>query len=67
MGILFFEMGYRNLHVLHRLDRLTSGLLMFAKNKETAKLWHTALGEKTIGKNYFARVSGDFPDDIKDN
>ena len=36
MGILYFEHGYRNLHVLHRLDRLTSGLLLFAKRKEVA-------------------------------
>lgn len=33
MGLLYFEHGYRNLHILHRLDRLTSGLILFAKNK----------------------------------
>lgn len=67
MGILYFEMGKRNLHVLHRLDRLTSGLLMFAKTKDTARQFHTALGEKTIGKNYFARVGGNFPDDVHES
>lgn len=56
MGILFYDFGKRNLHVLHRLDRLTSGLLVFAKNKNVAKAFHTALGLNTIGKTYLARV-----------
>lgn len=67
MGILFYDFGKRNLHVLHRLDRLTSGLLLFAKNKVVAKAFHTALGLKTIGKTYLARVQGDFPETIMES
>ena len=32
--ILEKENGFKDLHTLHRLDRLTSGVLMFAKTKE---------------------------------
>lgn len=67
MGLLYFEFGKRNLHVLHRLDRLTSGLLLFAKNKAVAKAFHTALGLNTIGKTYLARVGGDFPQLIEES
>lgn len=37
-------MGYKNLHVLHRLDKCTSGLLIFAKNKEKVALFHEESG-----------------------
>lgn len=32
-GILKYEIGRKHLHVLHRLDKFTSGLLIFAKSK----------------------------------
>lgn len=32
-SILHFEHNLKDLYVLHRLDRLTSGLLLFSKNK----------------------------------
>lgn len=32
-AILHFEHNLKDLYVLHRLDRLTSGLLLFSKNK----------------------------------
>jgi tRNA pseudouridine synthase 9 len=36
MGVLYYEHGKRGLYTLHRLDRLTSGLLLFSKSKQLA-------------------------------
>jgi 23S rRNA-/tRNA-specific pseudouridylate synthase len=36
MGVLFFDYNKRNLYTLHRLDRLTSGLIIFAKDYKLA-------------------------------
>lgn len=33
MAILYYEMGYKNLYILHRIDRLTSGVVILAKKK----------------------------------
>ena len=35
--ILGKELGIRELHTVHRLDRLTSGVLLFARTLETSK------------------------------
>lgn len=39
-NILKYEHKYENLHILHRLDKLTSGLLIFAKAKDKVTLFH---------------------------
>ena len=39
-NILKYEHHYNNLHILHRLDKLTSGLLILAKDKQKVKLFH---------------------------
>lgn len=43
---------------LHRLDRGTSGLLMFGLDRETARLMHSAFAERRIAKRYMAVVRG---------
>jgi 23S rRNA-/tRNA-specific pseudouridylate synthase len=40
LAILHYEMGYKNLFVLHRLDRLTSGLVILAKCREKTTKFH---------------------------
>lgn len=56
------EHGLRNLHTIHRLDRLTSGVLMFSKSGAKAKQIEDQLHKKQcIQKEYFARVVGEFP------
>jgi len=47
-----------DLYPLHRLDRLTSGVLLISKNKETARDFSIALRSKQIGKQYLALVNG---------
>lgn len=46
------------LHAVHRLDRDTSGLLLIAKNKETAAALMGLWGTDAVGKFYRAVVHG---------
>ncbi|KAI2496670.1 RNA pseudouridylate synthase [Fragilaria crotonensis] len=50
----------RKLYTIHRLDRVTSGICMFAKFPETAKKWSN-LESGEVHKYYVARVKGKFP------
>ncbi|KAK6015931.1 hypothetical protein OSTOST_18594, partial [Ostertagia ostertagi] len=47
--------------VLHRLDRATSGVLMFAKNYETDSEFKKTLKEGDWSKEYVCMVEGEFP------
>ena len=46
---------------MHRLDKLTSGLLVLAKSSDLALKFQKDLLKHEIGKTYVARVLGDFP------
>lgn len=46
---------------IHRIDRGTSGVLVFAKDPESARLLATAFEERRVRKNYFAVVRGIAP------
>ena len=44
-----------NIHVTHRLDKVTSGIVMMAKNKETAQSIQMAMEDRnSIHKYYLA-------------
>lgn len=43
---------------LHRLDKSTSGILVFALDKETARRMMQSFLDKTVSKSYFAIVRG---------
>uniref|UniRef100_A0AAV1UJ64 Pseudouridine synthase RsuA/RluA-like domain-containing protein n=1 Tax=Peronospora matthiolae TaxID=2874970 RepID=A0AAV1UJ64_9STRA len=49
------------LHVVHRLDRLTSGVVLLAKNAAKAKSLSSIIANRQASKTYLARVRGDFP------
>ena len=49
---------YKNIYPCHRLDRNTSGLIIFAKNKETQDILLNKFKEKEIEKYYIAKVYG---------
>ncbi|CAI5738723.1 unnamed protein product [Hyaloperonospora brassicae] len=49
------------LHVVHRLDRLTSGVVLLAKNAATAKSLSLTIANRQATKTYLARVRGLFP------
>lgn len=54
--------GYGKLHAIHRLDRLTSGLVMLAKTSKVCKQWTRVIQRREqCEKLYLARVRGKFP------
>ncbi|CAK4080049.1 unnamed protein product [Aphanomyces euteiches] len=46
---------------VHRLDRLTSGLLVLAKSPEKAQVLSAQLLDRQVQKYYYAKVHGEFP------
>ncbi|KAM4013447.1 pseudouridylate synthase RPUSD2 [Anomaloglossus baeobatrachus] len=61
--ILGKEHNMTELHTIHRLDRLTSGVLMFAKTPEVSKKMAELVRERKIEKEYVCRVCGEFPEE----
>lgn len=51
----------RELELVHRLDRDTSGLLMVAKKRSMLRHLHEALRGDGVDKRYFALVRGSWP------
>lgn len=46
------------LHVVHRLDRDTSGVVLFARDSETLRVLARQFQERTVAKRYVALVAG---------
>ena len=67
-NILRFEGGYESLHTVHRLDRLTSGLLVLAKNADAARSLSDLIQrhDGSVRKFYVAKVSGKFPASLRE-
>ncbi|XP_006883288.1 PREDICTED: RNA pseudouridylate synthase domain-containing protein 2 [Elephantulus edwardii] len=61
--ILGKEHQLKELHPLHRLDRLTSGVLMFAKTTAVSERIHEQVRDRQLEKEYVCRVVGEFPDE----
>lgn len=51
----------KELELVHRLDRDTSGLLMLAKRRSQLRRLHAALRDNHIDKGYIALVAGSWP------
>lgn len=47
-----------SIHLVSRLDRETSGLVVIAKNKATASLWQKGVMQKRVRREYIALLSG---------
>lgn len=52
------RLGYR-IHLVHRLDKETSGLLIVAKNPAAASKWTSLIGTKEVKKEYMCICCGD--------
>merc|ERR1719351_606549 len=59
--ILAKEYGLKNLRTIHRLDRLTSGLLLFGRNPKKAREMEQHIRTRQVRKSYVCRVEGEFP------
>ena len=53
----------KHFKIIHRLDALTSGIVMLGKNVATVQKFGQLLKSHNVKKTYLARVVGDFPDD----
>ena len=60
--ILAKEYNLKNLRTIHRLDRLTSGLLMFGRNPKKARDMEQQIRNRQVLKEYVCRVEGEFPE-----
>jgi len=45
-------------HIVHRLDRDTSGVMVFAKNKDVKEILQTQFAQRDVGRMYHALVEG---------
>ncbi|XP_030384802.1 RNA pseudouridylate synthase domain-containing protein 2 isoform X2 [Scaptodrosophila lebanonensis] len=62
--ILAKEFNLRNLRTIHRLDRLTSGLLLFGRTPNKARQLEQQIRNRQVQKEYVCRVEGNFPDGV---
>ena len=53
--ILGKEHGLKNLHTIHRLDRLTSGVLMFGKTAAKSRDMELLIRNREVEKEYVCR------------
>ena len=56
-----------NLWLIHRLDRVVGGLLVFARNKKTAALLSEQVKDRLLTKEYYAVVDGKAADAVLEN
>jgi RluA family pseudouridine synthase len=59
--VLQRELGLAELHSVHRLDRETSGVNLFAKNRRAAGVLGAAFAAGLVEKRYMAILKGRFP------
>jgi len=52
------ERGFEDLRIVHRLDAVTSGLVLFARNKHFAQQAMQCFSRSVVKKTYYAHVSG---------
>ena len=63
-GLLAYDIANgAALSIINRLDRETSGVVLVAKNKATARAFSTAMQERQVEKRYIALVDGHPSDD----
>ncbi|MDB6094069.1 MAG: pseudouridine synthase [Verrucomicrobia bacterium] len=55
------------MHLVFRLDRETSGIVVLAKDARMASKLQTAMQERTVGKAYQAILTGELPAAVKVN
>ncbi len=55
------ELQFGKLYTIHRLDRLTCGLVILGKTSTVATDWGKAIMNRNCQKVYLARVAGKFP------
>jgi 23S rRNA pseudouridine1911/1915/1917 synthase len=59
VGALREHLGLGTVHLVFRLDRETSGIVVLAKDPRTASRLQTAMQERRVGKVYLAVLTGE--------
>ncbi|XP_072024531.1 uncharacterized protein [Amphiura filiformis] len=59
--IMAREHGLKGLHTFYRLDRLTSGVFIFARSVEVVKKVDIQVRGRELHKVYLCKVNGEFP------
>lgn len=57
------QQGFEDLRIVHRLDAVTSGVVLFARNKTFARNAMLCFSKSKVKKTYYARVSGNPAED----
>ena len=57
--------GVDSLHLVSRLDRETSGVVMIAKHKKSASFWQKGVEARMVGRIYLAIVRGEIRQENK--
>lgn len=57
--------GLETIHLVHRLDRETSGLVLMAKHRRAARLTQMAFQERKVRKEYVAIVHGEWTEPVR--
>ncbi|KAM7533107.1 hypothetical protein Aperf_G00000126258 [Anoplocephala perfoliata] len=65
--ILHNEKGMKDLRVIHRLDRMTSGLVLIGKTYDAAMKISCQISDREVIKIYIAEVEGKFDGVTEDN
>uniref|UniRef100_A0A915IXC2 Pseudouridine synthase n=1 Tax=Romanomermis culicivorax TaxID=13658 RepID=A0A915IXC2_ROMCU len=60
-SILEIDYKYKDLRLMYRLDRLTSGLMIISKNSATDVKLKRELVDRKVQKEYVCLVEGEFP------
>ncbi|CAI6359454.1 unnamed protein product [Macrosiphum euphorbiae] len=63
--VLAKEYGLMDLKTIHRLDRLTSGVLMFGRTQNRARTLESQIRARVVNKEYVCRVEGKFPEAVE--
>ena len=58
------QIGGQHVHPIHRLDRKTSGVLLFALDKETLKMMNDRFATREVEKKYLAILRGWSPEEM---
>lgn len=62
-GLLTKDWGeHHNFHLVNRLDRETSGIILLARTPQSCKFVQSQFKEGSVDKEYNVFVEGDFPD-----
>lgn len=54
----WLEKKYHSVYIIHRIDRDTSGLLLFAKNEDAHRYFNQLFEKRTVEKKYLGLVLG---------